>query len=117
MFSICDISNEYRQSALLLFHSFTGGEKVQKFCKNVDMDSAYQEYAGLVYRFLYSYTHDAEWSQELMQETFLRAVVSITRYDGSCKLSTWLCQIAKHILYQELRKKKHKRSQGAFGNM
>lgn len=80
---------------------------MQKFCKNVDMDSAYQEYAGLVYRFLYSYTHDAEWSQELMQETFLRAVASITRYDGSCKLSTWLCQIAKHILYQELRKKKH----------
>lgn len=79
---------------------------MQKFHKNVDMDSAYQEYASLVYHFLYSYTHDAEWSQELMQETFLRAVSSIARYDESCKLSTWLCQIAKHILYQELRKKK-----------
>ena len=75
------------------------------FDQNIDMDAAYQEYSSLVYRFLYSYTHDAEWSQELMQETFLRAVTSITRYDGSCKLSVWLCQIAKHILYQELRKK------------
>lgn len=55
---------------------------------------------------MYSHTHDAEWSQELMQETFLRAVNSISRYDGTCKLSVWLCQIAKHILYQELRKKK-----------
>lgn len=83
---------------------------MQKFCKNVDMDSAYQEYASLVYHFLYSHTHDAQWSEELMQETFLRAVGSIQRYDESCKLSTWLCQIAKHILYQELRKKKHTES-------
>ena len=75
------------------------------FDQNIDMDAVYQEYSSLVYRFLYSYTHDAEWSQELMQETFLRAVTSISRYDGSCKLSVWLCQIAKHILYQELRKK------------
>lgn len=74
--------------------------------ENIDMDSVYQEYASLVYRFLYSYTQDAEWSQELMQETFLRAVGSISRYNGSCKLSVWLCQIAKHVLYQELRKKK-----------
>lgn len=79
---------------------------MKESCKNIDMDSVYQEYANLIYRFLYSYTHDVEWSQELMQETFLRAIDSISRYDGSCKLSVWLCQIAKHILYQELRKKK-----------
>ncbi|MDE6056288.1 MAG: sigma-70 family RNA polymerase sigma factor [Lachnospiraceae bacterium] len=72
----------------------------------VDMETVYQEYAQLVYRFLYSHTHDADWSQELMQETFLRAVDSVSRYDGSCKLSVWLCQIAKHILWQELRRKK-----------
>ncbi len=72
----------------------------------IDMDAVYQEYANLVYRFLYSHTHDADWSQELMQETFLRAVDSISRYDGSCKLSVWLCQIAKHVMWQELRKKK-----------
>lgn len=79
---------------------------MEKYDKRIDMDSVYREYEKLVYRFLYSHTHDAEWSQELMQETFLRAVNSISRYDGTCKLSVWLCQIAKHILYQELRKKK-----------
>ena len=79
---------------------------MEKCDKSIDMDSVYREYEKLVYRFLYSHTHDAEWSQELMQETFLRAVNSISRYDGTCKLSVWLCQIAKHILYQELRKKK-----------
>lgn len=74
--------------------------------QDIDMDAVYQEYAQLVYRFLYSHTHDADWSQELMQETFLRAVDSVSRYDGSCKFSVWLCQIAKHILWQELRRKK-----------
>lgn len=72
----------------------------------MDMDAVYHEYANLIYRFLYAHTHDADWSQELMQETFLRAVDAISRYDGSCKLSVWLCQIAKHVLWQELRKKK-----------
>lgn len=70
-----------------------------------DMETAYQQYSRLVFRFLYSHTHNAEWSEEMTQETFLKATMSISRYDGSCKLSVWLCQIAKHILYQELRKK------------
>ena len=73
--------------------------------KELDMDDIYRTYERLVYQFLYIRTQDAEWAQELMQETFLRAVTSVSRYDGSCKLSVWLCQIAKHILYQELRKK------------
>lgn len=74
--------------------------------QNMDMDAIYQKYENLVYRFLYARTHDSDWSRELMQETFLRAITSISRYDGTCKLSVWLCQIAKHVLWQELRKKK-----------
>lgn len=73
---------------------------MQEIPDNIDLDAVYREYANLVYRFLYAHIHDAEWAQELMQETFLRAIDSINRYDGSCKLSTWLCQIAKHLLYQ-----------------
>ena len=71
-----------------------------------DMEVVYQKYSRLVYGFLYSHTHDAEWSEEMTQETFLKASMSISRYDASCKLSVWLCQIAKHILWQEFRKKK-----------
>jgi len=39
---------------------------------NIDMEAVYQDYADFIYRFLYSHTHDAQWSQELTQETFLR---------------------------------------------
>ena len=71
----------------------------------MDMDQIYRTYERMVYQFLYMRTHDAHWSQDLLQETFLRAVTSISRYDGSCKLSVWLCQIARHVLWQGLRKR------------
>ena len=39
-----------------------------------------------------------------MQETFLQAWKSIERFDGSCRISSWLCQIAKHLLYRHYQK-------------
>ena len=69
-----------------------------------DFDAIYQEYGKTVYCFLLSLSRDETLSEELTQETFYRAIRSSGRYDGSCKVSTWLCQIAKHIWYQELEK-------------
>ena len=45
-------------------------------------------------------------AEDLTQETFYQAVRSIDRFNGSCKVSVWLCQIAKHLWYQHLRKRK-----------
>lgn len=70
-----------------------------------DMSRLYQEYARTVYKFLLSQTHDPDTAEDLTQETFYQAIRSIDRYDGSCKLSVWLCQIAKHLWYQQLRKR------------
>lgn len=58
-----------------------------------DMEQIYRDYAQMVYRYLLSLTHDAELAEEITQETFYRAIRSIHRFDGSSKLSTWLCQI------------------------
>jgi len=69
------------------------------------IEAIYKEHARSVYRFLLSLSHDADTAEELTQETFYRAVCSIDKYDGSCKMSVWLCQIAKHVWYQELRKR------------
>ncbi len=68
------------------------------------IEEIYKEYAQSVYKFLLSLSHNADTAEELTQETFYRAVYSIDKYDGSCKISVWLCQIAKHVWYQELRK-------------
>ena len=70
-----------------------------------DMERIYSEHAKTVYKFLYTKTHDMDWAEELTQETFYRAIKSINTFNGSCKISTWLCQIAKHVWMQELEKK------------
>ena len=73
-----------------------------------DMDAAYREYAVMVYKFLLSLCYEEELAEELTQETFYQAVRSVERYDGSCKVSTWLCQIAKHLWYREMERRKRK---------
>jgi len=70
------------------------------------MDELYKQNAKIVYRFLYSLCHDEQLAEELTQETFLQAFKSLERFDESCKISTWLCQIAKHLYYQYLHKHK-----------
>ncbi len=70
-----------------------------------DMDAVYRAHAQTVYKFLLAQCHDPDLAEELTQETFYQAVRSIGRFDGSCKLSVWLCQIAKHLWYQYLRKR------------
>ena len=67
----------------------------------------YDEHAKTVYYFLLSLCHNPHIAQDLTQETFLRAYQSMERFDGTCKLSVWLCQIAKHLWYQYLDKHKH----------
>ena len=71
-----------------------------------DMSEIYQDHARTVYKFLLSQTHDPDLAEELTQETFYQAVRSIDRFDGGCKVSVWLCQIAKHLWFQHLRKRK-----------
>ena len=78
---------------------------------NDSMEQIYKEYAKSVYKYLFSLSHNEEWSEELTQETFYRAIYSIDTYDGSCKVYVWLCQIAKHIWYQELEKSKKRQTQ------
>ena len=64
------------------------------------MDELYRQYSQIVYHFLYTRCGNSDLAEDLMQETFLKALGSLDSYDHSCKLSTWLCQIAKHLLYQ-----------------
>ena len=70
-----------------------------------DMEQIYRQHARTVYRFLLAQCGDAGLAEELTQETFYQAMRSIGRYDGSCKLSVWLCQIARHLWYQQLRRR------------
>lgn len=71
-----------------------------------NLGELYKQYANQIKRFLICLTADVELAEELMQETFYQVVKCIDRYDGSCKISVWLCQIAKHLYYDYLKKQK-----------
>lgn len=70
------------------------------------MEELYKQNAKIVYCFLYSICKNEQLAEDLTQETFLQAYKSIERFDGSCKISSWLCQIAKHLLYRHYHKAK-----------
>jgi len=70
-----------------------------------EIERAYTQHARDVYWYLMSLSHDEDLAEELTQETFFRAMRTMDRYDGSCKLSVWLCQIAKHLWNQWLDKR------------
>ena len=68
------------------------------------MDEIYQQYAQTVYKYLISKIHNEDLAEELTQETFCQAIKSINHFDGKCKISTWLCAIAKNLYLAHLRK-------------
>jgi len=48
-------------------------------------------------------------AEELTQETFYRAIKNAKQFREECKMSTWLCQIAKYTFYQHLDKKNRRK--------
>ena len=74
--------------------------------RDKDMAVVYEEFAPVVYKYLFCLTRDRALSEELTQETFYQAIKSVKHFRGDCKLSVWLCQIAKRLWYKELKKRK-----------
>ena len=71
-----------------------------------DMEQIYEQYFETVNKYLFCLTHNNDISEELTQETFYKAVKKIDTYKGECKISVWLCQIAKNIWYDYCKKNK-----------
>lgn len=71
-----------------------------------EFESMYHEYFPRVYNFLYRLCADASVCEEMTQETFYQAFLSMHRYNGSCELFTWLAAIAKNTYFHYLRKNK-----------
>ncbi len=63
-------------------------------------EKLYLTHADDVYHYLLSLCHDRYLAEDLTSETFLEAHRSYARYNGTCKVSVWLCAIARHLLYR-----------------
>ena len=66
----------------------------------LSMEEVYQVYFNMIFRYLLSMTGSEDIAEELTQETFYQAVRSAKNYDYSCKVSSWLCAIAKNKLHE-----------------
>ena len=71
-----------------------------------DIEQLYNEYFMTVYKYLYSLCHNKFVAEELTQETFCRSIKTLDSFNGNCKVSVWLCQIAKYCWYEEFKKEK-----------
>ena len=70
------------------------------------MEQLYRAYRDDVYRYLCSLTRDADAAEDLLSETFLRALRGLSGYDGRADVKTWLCAIARNAWIDALRRKK-----------
>lgn len=71
-----------------------------------DFEKIYREHGKTIYSFLFSLSHDVHVSEELTQETMFQAIIHFSSFRGDCKLSVWLCQIAKNLYYEWYNKNK-----------
>ncbi len=69
-----------------------------------DFEKIYSEYYDAVFQYVLSLCRDEQWAEEITQEAFFKALKSIDTFRGECKLSVWLCQIAKNTFYTSVKR-------------
>ncbi len=63
----------------------------------------FERHYRFVYKFIYAMLGERAVAEELTQETFLGAYKGIHNLRGDAHLKTWLCGIAKNIVYKSFR--------------
>ena len=77
----------------------------------MEFEQIYNIYFKSVYRYIRKLSGDEHIAEEITSETFLKAMKSIGDFRGECDMRVWLCQIAKHIWYQELDRRRRKKTE------
>ena len=71
-----------------------------------EFDKIYSLYFEDVYKFILSLCRNEAVAEDITQETFFKALKGIHSFHGKCKLSVWLCQIAKNTYFSYYEKEK-----------
>lgn len=69
-----------------------------------DFEQVYQAYFRDVFLYIKKISGNQQVAEDITSETFLKAMDAIDRFQGTCDLRVWLCQIAKNCYYSYLRK-------------
>ena len=70
-----------------------------------DFEKIYITYHDQVYMYVLKLCQDEDLAEEITQETFFKVLRKIDTYRGECKLSVWMCQIAKNTFYNYVKRK------------
>src|SRR3990170_8780819 len=72
-------------------------------------EAAYRELIGRyqrpVFSLIYRLVRDREKAEDLAQDTFIKVLNAIERYDPSFKFSSWIFKIAHNTALDQLRRK------------
>ncbi len=69
-----------------------------------DFEEVYEKYYSRIYAYVLKLCQNREIAEEITQETFFKVLKKIDTYRGECKLSVWICQIAKNTYYSYVKK-------------
>lgn len=71
-----------------------------------DFEKIYVSYFSDVYKYILSLSRNEAIAEEITQETFFKAMRHMDKFNGTCKLYVWLCQIAKNTYFTYCKKEK-----------
>lgn len=75
----------------------------------MDFEGIYQSYCKDVFRYLRSLSAGEDLAEEITQETFVKALKAIDRFQGDKDIRAWLFTIAKHTYYTHCKREKRTR--------
>lgn len=75
-------------------------------------EEIYKLYFKDVYHFILSLSKDAVEAEEVTQEAFFRAMKHMDRFRGECKMTVWLCQIARNIYFARQKERQRRGETG-----
>lgn len=70
------------------------------------IEALYLAHRDEIYSYLLWLTRDSSLSEDLLQETFVKAISSIGGFRGESSVRTWLFSIARHSWLHQLRKRR-----------
>ena len=78
-------------------------------CREGDLgafDILYRKYGTPLVNFLDRMIHDTGLAEDMFQETFIRVLENIERYNPAYRFSTWIYKIATNLCLNELKRQK-----------
>lgn len=72
----------------------------------MDFGDIYEKYFRDVYLFILTISKSADIAEEITQATFFKALKEYKNFKGDRYMNSWLCQIAKNLYVDQVRKKK-----------